>query len=381
MTPLSTPLRALLTATVVLVGVAAAGWKWWEYQVNPWTRNGQVMAQVIQITPRVTGPLVHLPIVDNQLVKAGDLLFEIDPRTYESTLEGMEGLLAETEDEIEALAAQVEATAATVQQYDAAIKRAKQKVKGKQARLEDYQAEFKRYSTLVPQGAAPEERLDQATADVADAQAVLDGARAELLQAEATKLQSEADLARDKANLGAEGDANARLRTAKARVHSAQLNLEFTEVRAPVDGYVTNLNLRLGDHATANKPALALVDVESYWVYGFFRENHLQDIDPGDRAIITLMSYPDTPIEGRVVGTGWGVWQSDGSTAQELLPKVGASFEWIRLAQRVPVRVEFDTLPEGVELVVGTTASVLVMTGTAGTKSQASVPAAPEALQ
>jgi uncharacterized coiled-coil protein SlyX len=149
------PTKTLVTAAVVAVFIAAVLWKYWDYVANPWTRNGQVMAQVIQITPRVTGTIVELPIIDNQFVKKGDLLFQIDPRTYESTLHGMEGLLAETEDEIEALAAQVAATAATVQQYDAAIKRAKQKVKGKQARLEDYQAEYKRYATLVPQGADP----------------------------------------------------------------------------------------------------------------------------------------------------------------------------------------------------------------------------------
>ena len=381
MTKSGIPKKTLITSAVILVVVAAVGWRYWDYVVNPWTRNGQVMAQVIQITPRVTGPLVELPIVDNQFVKKGDLLFEIDPRTYESTLEGMEGLLAETKDEIEALTAQVEATAATVEQYDAAIKRAIQKVKGKKARLVDYQAELKRYSDLVKTGAASEERRDQAVADVIDAEAVVDGARAELLAAEARKLQAEADLARDIANRGAEGDENARLRTAKARAHSAHLNLEFTEVRAPVDGYVTNLNLRLGDHATANKAALALVDADSFWFYGFFKESSLKDISPGDRAIVTLMSYPGTPIEGRVEGRGWGVWQKDGSTAQELLPQVSATFEWIRLAQRVPVRIEFDTLPEGVELVVGTTGSVLVMSGTAGSDSTRPVAAAPEALQ
>jgi multidrug resistance efflux pump len=152
-------------------------------------------------------------------------------------------------------------------------------------------------------------------------------------------------------------------------------------VVAPVDGYVTNLNLRLGDHATANKAALALVDVNSYWVYGFFKESFIGNVHPGDLAVVTLMSYPDKPILGRVVGRGWGVYQKDGATAQELLPVVSATFEWIRLAQRVPVRVELGELPEGVELVVGTTATVLVKSGTAGTTSQGSITAAPRALQ
>jgi len=381
MTPLNTSKKALITAAVVLVIVGAVGWKYWVYMVNPWTRNGQVMAQVIQITPRVTGTIVELPIIDNQLVKKGDLLFQIDPRTYESKLAGAKGMLAETVDEIEALTAQVEATAATVEQYEAAIKRAKQKVKGKKARLTDYQAELVRYTKLVKTGAASRERVEQAQADVTDAEAVVDGARAELLGAQSKKLEAESDLARDIANRGAIGAANARLRTAKARVHSAELALEFSTVQAPVDGYVTNLNLRLGDHATANKPALALVDVDSYWIYGFFKESYMGEISEGDRAVVTLMSYPDKPIEGHVVSKGWGVWQKDGSTAQELLPYVGATFEWIRLAQRVPVRIEIDKLPEGVDLVVGTTGSVLVLEGTAETESLASAPPVPKLLQ
>jgi multidrug resistance efflux pump len=380
-TSASTGTRAIVTIAVVLVAVVLVGWKFWDYVVNPWTRNGQVMAQVIQITPRVSGTIVQLPVADNQFVKAGDLLFEIDPRTYQSTVDGMHALLDMTKDEIDALAAQVEATAASVDRYDALIKYFRQKVKGKTARLEDYQREFKRYTRLVTTGAASQERLDQAEADVIDAQAVVDGSIAELLQAEASKAQAESDYVRDKANLGAAGNANARLRRAKAQLHSAELKLEFTKVVAPVDGYVTNLNLRLGDHATANKPALALVDVNSYWVYGFFKESAIGDVRAGDRAIVTLMSYPDKPIEGRVVSRGWGVYQKDGSTSQELLPQISATFEWIRLAQRVPVRVELGKLPEGVELVVGTTASVLIKAGTAGTASQGSITAAPRALQ
>jgi multidrug resistance efflux pump len=380
-TSISTLKRAIVTITVILVAVVLVGWKYWDYVVNPWTRNGQVMAQVIQITPRVSGTIVQLPVIDNHFVKAGELLFQIDPRTYQSTVDGMHANLDMVKDEIDALAAQVQATTASVERYSALIRYFEQKVKGKTARLQDYQRELKRYTRLVRTGSASQERLDQAEADVIDAQAVVDGAIQELLQAEAAKTEAESNLVRDRANLGAAGNANARLRRAKAQVHSAELKLEFTKVVAPVDGYVTNLNLRLGDHATANKPALALVDINTYWVYGFFKESFIGDMRVGDRAIVTLMSYPDKPIEGRVVSRGWGVYQKDGSTSQELLPQISATFEWIRLAQRVPVRVELGELPEGVELVVGTTASVLIKAGTAGTASQGSITAAPRALQ
>jgi len=175
--------------------------------------------------------------------------------------------------------------------------------------------------------------------------------------------QAQATLAEAQANLGAAGDANASIRKARAAVRQAELDLEFTQVRAPVDGYVTNLNLRLGSNAVANQPALALVDVNSYWVYGFFKENSIGNIQKGDQALITLMTYPDQPIEGEVDSLGWGIAQQDGSTGFELLPNVSPTFEWIRLAQRVPVRIHLDEVPEGVALRVGTTASVLVRTG------------------
>jgi multidrug resistance efflux pump len=249
-TSASTKTRAIVTIVVILIAVVLVLWKFWDYVVNPWTRNGQVMAQVIQITPRVYGTIVDLPIKDNQFVRAGDLLFQIDPRTYQSTVDGMHANLDMVKDEIDSLAAQVEATAASVERYDALIRYFEQKVKGKTARLADYQRELKRYTRLVKTGAASQERLDQAEADVIDAQAVVDGAVQELLQAEASKAQAQSDLAGDRATLGAAGYANARLRRAKAQLHSAELKLEFTKVVAPVDGYVTNLNLRLATSPT-----------------------------------------------------------------------------------------------------------------------------------
>ena len=206
-------------------------------------------------------------------------------------------------------------------------------------------------------------------------------AEAQLLQMQASLGEAIANLAKAKADLGAPGEQNAQVRRATAKVRNAELNLEFTRQKAPVDGYVTNLNLRLGSQAVANQPIMALVDVNSYWVTGFFRENYIEDIRQGDRAIITLMTYPDKPLEGRVDSLGWGIAQQDGSTGYDLLPNISPTFEWIRLAQRVPVRIQLDEVPEEIKLRVGTTASVLVMTGTSGSKSEKQAVAAPKALQ
>jgi len=376
-------LKYLLTGIIVLIAVAVFVLKYWVYVTNPWTRDGQVRAQVIQITPRVSGPLVKLPVVDNQLVKAGDLLFEIDPRTFEADLEHARADLENTRDQIQALAKQVDAAQADVEAADATIKQSEAAIAGYTGRVVESNKEYKRQKTLDKQGATSKRAVETARANWVAYVNQKANAEAQLLQMQASLSEAIANLAKAKADLGAPGEKNAQVRQAKAEVRSAELNLEFTQKKAPVDGYVTNLNLRLGSQAVENQPIMALVDVNSYWVTGFFRENYIEGIRKGDRAIITLMSYPDKPLEGYVDSIGWGIAQSDGSTGFDLLPNISPTFEWIRLAQRVPARVhiDLDKLPEEVKLRVGTTASVLVMTGTSGSKSEKAPVAAPKALQ
>jgi multidrug resistance efflux pump len=376
-----THLKYVLTGAVVLIAAALLLYKYWDYVVNPWTRNGQVRAQVIQITPRVSGPLVKLPVKDNQLVKTGDLLFEIDPRTFVADLEQARAELDNTRDEIDALGNQVEAAQADVAAAEATVKQAEAAVKGYAGRVEETLKEYKRQQTLDKQGATSKRMVEEAKANWVSYVNRKANAEAQMLQMQASLSEAIANLAKARADLGAPGDQNAQLRLAKAKVRTAELNLEFTQQKAPVDGYVTNLNLRLGSQAVANQPIMALVDVNSFWVTGFFRENYIEGIRKGDRAIVTLMTYPDKPLEGRVDSLGWGIAQQDGSTGFDLLPNISPTFEWIRLAQRVPVRIHLDPLPEGVELRVGTTASVLVMTGTSGSQSEKAAVAAPKALQ
>jgi len=374
-------LKYLFTGIVVLVAVAVFALKYWDYVTNPWTRNGQVRAQVIQITPRVSGPLVKLPVVDNQFVKAGDLLFKIDPRTFEADSEQARAALANTRDQIKALAKQVEAAQADVQAAEATIKQSEAAIKGYAGRVVESNKEYKRQKTLDKQGATSKRAVEEAKANWVAYINQKANAEAQLQQMQASLSEARANLAKAQADLGAPGDQNAQVRQAKADVREAELNLEFTQKKAPVDGYVTNLNLRQGSQAVENQPIMALVDVNSYWVTGFFRENYIEDIREGDRAIITLMSYPDKPLEGHVDSLGWGIAQDDGSTGFDLLPTISPTFEWIRLAQRVPVRIHLTKVPEDVKLRVGTTASVLVMTGTSGSKSDKTAVAAPKALQ
>ena len=370
--------KYLLTWSIVIIAMVAVLLKYWNYVVNPWTRDGQVRAEVIQITPRVSGPIVALPIEDNQPVKSGDLLFQIDPRTFEASLAQARAQYDTSRDNYAALDKQVEATTAEVELSRAEVLQAESTINEYNAEIEKNQAEYRRQLDMLDKDATSRKAMERARANFQVTVEKQKKAVAGLTRAKATLAQSEATLAKAKATRGAEGDANASIRAAKAAMEQAELNLEFTEVRAPVDGYVTNLNLRIGSQAVANQPTLALVDNNSYWIQGFFRENSIEDIRPGNKAVVTLMTYPDTPLEGVVDSLGWGIAQQDGSTGEELLPSISPTFEWIRLAQRVPVRIHLTDVPDDIELRVGTTASVLVMTGE---DQDGTAPAVPKALQ
>jgi multidrug resistance efflux pump len=356
--------KYLLTGSIVLVAVAFIYLKYSRFLTNPWTRDGQVRAEVIQIAPRVSGPIVTLPIKDNQFVKAGDLLFEIDPRTFRASFEQAKAQLDNIRNNYVALEEKLEAARAQVEVSKAAVLKEMSSIKELDSMIEKNESEYERQKEMLPHKATSQKSLERAKANYAVSLEKRKGAVVSLSQAKSSLRQAEAALAEANANLGEPGEANASIRSAKANVEQARLNLEFTKVKASTDGFITNLNLRVGSQAVANQPVLALIDTNSFWVNGFFKENLIGNISPGNKAIITLMTYPDTPIEGYVDSLGWGIAQNNGSPGFDLLPSVSPTFEWIRLAQRIPVRIHMTTVPESVKLRVGTTASVLVQTNT-----------------
>jgi len=355
-------IKFILVFSVAGIAIVLMLMRYWDYVVNPWTRNGQVQANVIQITSRVSAPIVKLPIKDNQFVKAGDLLFELDPRTFKAALDQAQAQLEETSDSVKALEKQVDVSKAHVKAELAAIETAKSSIAELKATIVQNKSEHVRQQKLIKANATSRKNVESAQANYNVSVQQELSAESSLVKARASLGEAEANLAKAQAQLGAAGDSNAQIKAALAAVRTAKLNYEFTRVYAPVDGYVTNLNIRLGTQSVANQPVLALVDSNSYWVAGYFRENYIGEMNKGDKAIITLMTYSDIAIEGVVDSIGWGISQEDGSTGYALLPTVTATFEWIRLAQRVPVRIHLPKVPESVFLRVGTTGSVLVMT-------------------
>ena len=188
-------MRILLSAAVVIVAVAVFALKYWDYIVNPWTRDGQVRAQIIQIAPRVSAPIVNLPIRDNQFVKTGDLLFGIDPRTFAAVLAQARANLDKTLDDLQALDKAVESAKAVIEQYDAQIDAATANITRTKAELQRTKKDVARASQLLKRGNIAKRRYDQAIADRESAVSAQNNAMANVTEARAEKLKAIADLA------------------------------------------------------------------------------------------------------------------------------------------------------------------------------------------
>ena len=222
--------RPVIFAVIVFIAVGLVAWRYYDYLVNPWTRDGQVMANVIQIAPRVSGPVIELPIHDNQRVKAGDLLFRIDPRTFETDLALAEAKLDRTEKNLLALDKQIAAAEAVVAQSQSAITQAKSEVDAKASTLVDAKKTLDRNTALVKVAGVSRSDYDTSLRDFQVAQSAKQAADAALLGAQSRVSQAKAQLAQAQADRGLIGPQNAQLREAQAGLESARLNLSFTEV-------------------------------------------------------------------------------------------------------------------------------------------------------
>jgi RND family efflux transporter MFP subunit len=159
--------------------------------------------------------------------------------------------------------------------------------------------------------------------------------------------------------------AKAAVDSAQEQVRQAEINLHRTEVRSPVNGIVTNLLLREGDYAHQGATNVSIIDTDSYWVDGYFEETKLARLCVGDRAEAKLMGYP-APITGHIATVTRGVSVSNAAASTQGLPNVDPVYTWVRLAQRVPVRIVIDNVPPGVPLVSGLTATVTIRDGKGG---------------
>jgi multidrug resistance efflux pump len=293
---------ALPTLVLVFVAVLAAYFGYNRWTHRPWTRNGQVRADIVKIAPRVSGYIVEVAVKDNQFVRKGELFFRIDPSSYQLAVDTAQVQLQQAKEDVAALEAEVKAAGAMVLQSEAGVVAARAMIKQQQA--------------------------------------AVDSARADLSQAEAALTSSKASLAQAKATLGEPGDANVRIREATVQLEEARLNLSWTSITAPFDGFITNLDVNEGQFGSPGIPIAAFVDSSSFRVDGYFQESKLKHIKRGNRATITLMSHPDIELKGVVDSIGYAIDPpniADTEGASYLVPQIEPTFDWVRLPQRVPV--------------------------------------------
>jgi RND family efflux transporter MFP subunit len=272
------------TLLVLALAVFIGRQLWVHYMDTPWTRDGRVRADIINVAADVSGYVAAVPVRDNQAVKKGDLLLQIDPEHYAIAVRQAEALVASR----------------------------------------------------------------KATWDMRKLNA---SRRADL---DSLVISREN---RDDANNTASA-AQADYQQAQAQLDAARLNLKRTRVLATVDGYVTNLNVHAGDYARVGEAKLALVDQASFWVYGFFEETKLPQVHVGDPADLQMMS--GELLKGHVESISRGIYDRDNPQSRELTADVNPTFNWVRLAQRVPVRIHLDQVPAGMLLAAGTTCTVIV---------------------
>jgi RND family efflux transporter MFP subunit len=287
-------MKKLFSLIATLLILALAIWigrlLWIHYMDTPWTRDGRVRADVINVAADVSGVVTDVPVKDNQSVKKGDLLMQIDP-----------------------------------EHYQLAVKQAEAMVASRKATWEMRKVNANRRKDMDALVISAESREDASNV--------------------ATSAQADYQLA-------------------VAQLEAAQLNLQRTKVLAAVDGYVTNLNVHRGDYARIGEAKMAVVDRNSFWVYGFFEETKLPHVRIGDPADMQLMS--GEVMTGHVESIARAIYDRDNPQSRELIADVNPTFNWVRLAQRVPVRIRLDHVPEGVVLAAGITCTVIVNPETQG---------------
>jgi membrane fusion protein (multidrug efflux system) len=319
---------ALLVAVLVAAGIFA--WRYWRHaQLYVSTDDAYVNADVVQIGAQVAGPVIHLAVRDQQHVDAGDLLFEIDPRPFSLT--------------VEAARAELDLAEQSVAEQSSAVAAARAAVAPRDAELRNAEANDERVRNLREQGlvSAPE-------AEAAHTQA---------LTAAAAVRAANANLEEAMNALGDVGAHNATIQAAKAKLGQAKLDLEHARVTAPTSGTIANLTLRPGATVQAQAPLFAIVSDRNFWVDANFKETQIRRVHPGQAAIVTVDMYPDHPFRGEVVSLSGG-----SGTAFSLLPPENATGNWVKVTQRVPVRVHITDPDPKHPLRLGTSARVEVRT-------------------
>jgi len=333
------PFLGIVVSVLILAAAACSAFLVQQnLRVNPRTEDAQVRANVVGISPQVGGAIVAIHVKDNQLVKKGQLLFELDERPYQAQAEKARADLALTELEIQAYKDQITAAEAALRESQANAL---------------YASNYaKRVGALVGSSFVTTDKNEQA-----QTQAQTTAAKVE---------QDQAGLSRARNLLGDSGEINVRREGAQAALRDAALKLSYCRVYAPCDGYVTDLQITPGVYASVGEQIFSLVDKRIWYVLAYFRETDLRHIQPGMEADVYFMAESGKKYRGIVQGIPRAVVElgspsSSTPGGQGILSQVSPTIDFILLAQRYPVRIVMDEKEEH-SFRMGGTASVIVHT-------------------
>ena len=327
-------------AAVVLLG--AAGYGGWYALVGSHyveTDNAYVGAETAQITPMVAGQVIAIGPSETQAVKRGDVLVRLDDSDARIALASAEADLAKARRQFGQTSATSGALSAQVQAKGAEIVSARARLASAQAAFDKAQVDYNRRQRLAPNGAVSGDELTQATNALAAARAALEQARAAVAEAASQRSAAAGNLAANQALIqGATSRSAPDVLAAEARVRQAQLDLDRTVIRAPIDGVVANRTIQIGQRVAAGTTMMRIVPVNSAYVDANFKEGQLARVKPGQPVKLTSDLYgDDVEYHGRVVGFSGGT-----GSAFALIPAQNATGNWIKVVQRLPVRIALD---------------------------------------
>lgn len=290
---------------------------------RPRTDDAYIDADVVHLAPDVSGRIVQLNATENQAVKKGDVLFVIDPEPYQLKVD-------EASANVRASQAELVQTKNNVASQQTKAEAAQTAVQSAQSQLDQATTSAARIEPLLAPGFASAEKVDQARTNKRKAEIALTEAQQQALSARQSVTSTKPD--------------EERLSSSQAQLASAQRNLRETRVLAPCDGRVTGLQTSVGEYATTGKALFTLIDTERWYAVGNFRETDLDGLRAGQRALVYALSEPRRPIGATVDSLGYGV-SPDASSNSTNLPSVSRSLNWVRIAQRFPIRVLLDSPP------------------------------------
>ncbi|BED97659.1 MULTISPECIES: multidrug transporter subunit MdtN [Escherichia] len=320
-TPKNATRNKLPALILTVAAVVALVYVIWRVDSAPATNDAYASADTVDVVPEVSGRIVELAVKDNQLVKQGDLLFRIDPRPYEASL-------AKAQASLTALDKQIMLTQRSVEAQQLGAAAVKTSVEKALAIVHQTSKTFQRTESLLAEGYVSDEDVDRAR--TAHRSAQVDYA-ALLLQAQSAV-----------SGVGGVDALVAQREAVLADIALTKLHLEMATVRAPFDGRVVSLKTSVGQFASAMRPIFTLIDTRHWYVIANFRETELNNIRAGTPATVRLMSDSGKTFEGKVDSIGYGVLPDDGGMVLGGLPRVSRSINWVRVAQRFPVKIMVD---------------------------------------